>query len=268
MSFSVSRNGGQFEWGDRSVWSLFAQPTNALKPSFWHMIFDIVRFNTFAPDLLKARDADLNEMSVGEYLDLHSYSRAFRNDYLLPMTACVWSTAPDKCALEFPVITLIQFMWNHHLMTLGARPTWLAIPGGSKRYIDAVMQSVFPAREHRGAPVKKLLPRLLAGGKTKWTVETSGVSGERPWEGFDEVILACHGDQAMAILGDQATNEEKEILQHFETTSNIACLHSDTSVRISLPFIPLLLPFVPLLRTVPTASPQTPQHLVLLELPD
>jgi predicted NAD/FAD-binding protein len=232
MSFSVCRNSGQFEWAGRSIASVFAQPTNALKPSFWHMIYDIVRFNTFAPDILEDPNAELNEMSIGDYLDRECYSQAFRNDYLLPMTACVWSTPPDKCALDFPAVTLIRFMWNHHLLTLGARPTWLTIPNGSKRYIDAVMQSVFPAREHRYAKVVKILPKLLASGKTKWTVETGGVPGKRDWEGFDEVILACHGDQARAILGDHATNEEKEVLQHFQTTANTAYLHSDTSVSI------------------------------------
>ena len=105
MTFGISRDGGAFEWSGTSLGALFAQRSNILKPSFWRMIFDIVRFNQFALDLLSippcsAAAKEANEESIGQYLERNGYSDAFRDDYLIPMTACVWSTDADKCALD------------------------------------------------------------------------------------------------------------------------------------------------------------------------
>jgi predicted NAD/FAD-binding protein len=146
MTFGISRDAGAFEWSGTSLGALFAQSSNALRPSFWRMIFDIVRFNQFALDLLSippgsAAATKANGESIGQYLERNGYSDAFRDDYLIPMTACVWSTGADKCALEFPALTLVRFMWNHHLLTtVSERPPWLTVHGGSKNYIDAVMR--------------------------------------------------------------------------------------------------------------------------------
>ncbi|KAK5000591.1 hypothetical protein LTR66_000564 [Elasticomyces elasticus] len=167
MTFGVSRDNGAFEWAGTSLSAVFAQYTNIVRPSFWRMIFDIVRFNLFALDLLANVEESENaptgnangsvkksasrrkELSIGEYLEREGYSDAFKDDYLIPMTAAVWSTAPDKCALEFPAITLVRFMWNHHLLTtLAARPTWMTLEGGSKRYVDAVMKGVSADKVH------------------------------------------------------------------------------------------------------------------------
>ncbi|KAH7392524.1 amine oxidase-like protein [Pyrenochaeta sp. MPI-SDFR-AT-0127] len=230
MTFGISRDAGAFEWSGTSAQALFAQPENALKPSFWRMIFDIVRFNQFALDLLSAAPgssaaSDAAEMSIGEYLRREGYSAAFRDDYLIPMTACVWSTGADKCALEFPALTLVRFMWNHHLLsTISERPPWLTVQGGAKRYIDAVMKECINANTHLGTPVEAVTKRngqveLTLGGKAAGKTEV-----------FDEVVLACHGDQARWLLGDTLTAEEKEILGAFETTPNMAYLHSDTSL--------------------------------------
>jgi predicted NAD/FAD-binding protein len=121
MTFGVSRDHGMFEWAGTSLDSIFCQRTNILSPRFWRMVFDIVRFNQFALDLLTeddgTPDAILNGESkhirgetIGEYLEREGYSDAFRDDYLIPMTAAVWSTSPDKCSLEFPAVTLVRFM--------------------------------------------------------------------------------------------------------------------------------------------------------------
>jgi predicted NAD/FAD-binding protein len=141
------------------------------------------------------------------------------------MTACVWSTSADKCALEFPALTLIRFMWNHHLLsTISERPPWLTVEGGAKRYIDAVMRECKEAHLHLSTPVKSLTRRdgrieLELGGEEAGNTET-----------FDEVIMACHGDQARELLGSSATLDEEEILAAFETTPNTAYLHSDLSL--------------------------------------
>ena len=130
MTFGVSRDQGLFEWAGTSLAAVFAQRRNLLSPRVWRMIFDIIRFNQFALDLLKdgekgqvyqngngavngngkgVHKAETQE-TIGEYLDREGYSDAFRDDYLIPMTAAVWSTSPDKCSLEFPAVTLVRFM--------------------------------------------------------------------------------------------------------------------------------------------------------------
>lgn len=234
MTFGVSRDGGAFEWSGTSAGALFAQRGNALSPSFWRMIFDIVRFNIFALDLLSSPAAPSDELTIGEYLEREGYSDAFRDDYLIPMTACVWSTGPDKCALEFPALTLVRFMWNHHLLsTIAERPPWLTIERGSQRYIDAVVKECESAKLELGTSVDSL---KRVGERVELTL---GGKGSGRTEVFDEVVLACHGDQARWIMGGAALHDEKEILEAFETSPNTAYLHSDLSVSIliSNPFV-------------------------------
>ncbi|KAJ4368753.1 hypothetical protein N0V83_005835 [Neocucurbitaria cava] len=230
MTFGISRDRGAFEWSGTSGQALFAQPENAYKPSFWRMIFDIIRFNQFALDLLSIAPGSpaataATDMSIGEYLEREGYSDAFRDDYLIPMTACVWSTGADKCALEFPALTLVRFMWNHHLLsTVSERPPWLTVEGGSKRYIDVVMKECGNAQVHLGSPVEAV---DIQNGRVE--LKIGGKEKRREWV-FDEVVLACHGDQARRIVGNTATMEEKDILSAFETTPNTAYLHSDLSL--------------------------------------
>jgi len=226
MTFGVSRDYGLFEWSGTSLASIFAQKENILRPSFWRMIFDIIRFNLFALDVLTEVDGTLNndnEMSIGEYLDREGYSDVFRDDYLVPMTACVWSTDADKCALAFPAVTLIRFMWNHHLLsTIAKRPDWLTIPGGSKRYIDALMKDFPRSNVHLSTPVKSV--RNTADGQVVLLLD----NGKE--ETFDEVILACHGDQACKIIKPSASHLEMDIMQNFTTSPNKVYMHSDRSL--------------------------------------
>jgi len=113
MTFGVSRDYGLFEWSGTNLGAVFCQRKNIFSPKMWRMIFDIIRFNQFALDLLVSDDsgnAAGPEETIGEYLERNGYSDAFRDDYLIPMTAAVWSTSPDKCSLEFPAVTLIRFL--------------------------------------------------------------------------------------------------------------------------------------------------------------
>lgn len=228
MTFGVSRDGGAFEWSGTSLAALFAQRENMVRPAFWRMVFDIVRFNAFALDLLSPSSGGDAGLTIGDYLKREGYSDAFRDDYLIPMTACVWSTGPEKCALEFPAVTLVRFMWNHHLLsTVAARPPWLTVEGGAQKYIDAVVKVCAETRIELNTPVEAL--RRLPGARIEVTL---GGAREGDHELFDEVVLACHGDQARWIMGDAATPTEKEILDAFETTPNTAYLHSDLSVSV------------------------------------
>ncbi|KAK2070899.1 hypothetical protein P8C59_005361 [Phyllachora maydis] len=222
MTFSVSRDDGVFEWAGSSLSSLFCQGSNLFSPRMWRMIFDIIRFNQYALDLLKDRDDGKasDEETIGAYLERQGYSDAFRDDYLIPMTAAVWSTSPDKCSLQFPAVTLIRFLYNHHLLTTVAkRPEWLTIPGGSQQYIDMIMKG-FPANHlFLNTPVKS----VTNGDQGHVVVHLEGDKSEI----YDHVILAVHGDQAYSIIRESATQEETEILSCFQTSKNTAVLHSD-----------------------------------------
>ncbi|EGP91132.1 uncharacterized protein MYCGRDRAFT_32012 [Zymoseptoria tritici IPO323] len=246
MTFGVSRDHGAFEWSGEGR-GIFAQRRNIFRPRHWRMIFDIIRFNQFALDLLADEDASGLErlgsspehrkrsadISIGEYLDREGYSQGFRDDYLIPMTAAVWSTSPDKASLEFPARTLIRFMWNHHLLsTLAERPPWLTIPGGSKRYIDAIV-SQYPRGKlhvHTSCEVANVL-RQSKHGEGKVTVSwINSASGRIEGDTFDHAILACHGDESFVKASSSAQNvteEEYDIFSAFQTTENICYLHSD-----------------------------------------
>ncbi|POS85631.1 hypothetical protein EPUL_001169 [Erysiphe pulchra] len=237
MTFGVSRDKGLFEWAGSSLFSVFAQCSNLLSPRMWRMIFDIIRFNQFALDLLRNEDIDLEtkapkqnerqycnvreqELTIGEYLDREGYSDAFRDDYLIPMTASVWSTSPDKCSLQFPAKTLIRFMWNHHLLSIiTARPQWLTLKYGAKSYIDAVMKGFPPNHVFLNSPVKSVINE----GSSKVQIILSNGKSEI----YDHVIIATHGDQALKLIQDGSNPEERSILSGFKTSKNIAVLHSD-----------------------------------------
>lgn len=237
MTFGVSRDAGKFEWAGSSLAAIFAQRQNFFKPRMWRLIFDIIRFNQFALDLLAAKhesetDAsqsglqkgqpNTEEESIGHYLDREGYSQTFKDDYLIPMTAAVWSTSPDKASLDFPAITLVRFLWNHHLLnTISARPDWMTIPGGTQQYIDAVMADFPSERVHLRSKVTSLVPAKNGG---------VFLSVHDKVEVFGHVILATHGDEALEILGHAASEQEKEVLDGFKTSRNVAILHSDLSL--------------------------------------
>lgn len=242
MTFGVSRDEGLFEWSGTSLGSIFAQWSNLFSLRMWRMIFDIIRFNQYALDLLANEDeseVDVSGVSgvtekskkpqdvesIGHYLQREGYSDSFRDDYLIPMAAAVWSTSPDKTSLNFPAITLIRFLWNHHLLsTLATRPAWMTIPGGSQQYIDAVLKDFPKDSIHLNSRV----------------IGVEDINGkvilqfEEEEELFDHVVLACHGDQAMEIIKDSGTEEERSILSGFKTSQNVAYLHSDLSVSHDL----------------------------------
>ncbi|KAI0161388.1 FAD/NAD(P)-binding domain-containing protein [Xylariaceae sp. FL1272] len=231
MTFGVSRDRGKFEWAGTSLGAVFCQRKNILSPRMWRLIFDIVRFNQFALDLLRDDDFDSTGTqppdtrleTIGHYLNRHGYSDMFRDDYLIPMTAAVWSTSPDKCALEFPATTLVRFMWNHHLLsTVATRPDWLTLEGGAKSYIDAVMRGFPPNHLFLKTAVKHVCTER--DGRVKLHLENGKT------DIYDHVILATHGDQVLDIIGPTATDEEKSIMSKFVTSENTCVLHSDLSL--------------------------------------
>lgn len=238
MSFGVTRDGGDFEWSGNSLSAIFAQNWSFLSWRRWRLIFDIVRFNQFALDVIIRADESSNhpatpptdtssvrhydQESIGQYLDREGYSQTFKDDYLIPMTAMVWSTTPDKCSLHFPALTLIRFMWNHHLLnTITERAAWLTIPGGTRQYIDAVMKTFPKERVHLNTKVTAVVPETK--GKVRLRANEEDLL-------FDHVVLATHGDTAFDILKPVASKQEAAVLSGFRTNHNIAVLHSDLSL--------------------------------------
>ncbi|GAM84472.1 hypothetical protein ANO11243_024680 [Dothideomycetidae sp. 11243] len=244
MTFGVSRDGGKFEWSGNPE-GIFAQRRNIFSLRHWRMIFDIVRFNLFALDLLReddeiqagsrasgAANGSNAYKTIGTYLREQGYSQAFKDDYLIPMTAAVWSTSPDKASLDFPAITLVRFMWNHHLLsTIAARPLWLTIPGGSKKYIDAVINNADHKKFklHLHTAVQEV--RRTKDGRCRVVFSDPHTGPPRP-ETFDHVIFATHGDEILPMImpSESASPLEESILSNFKTTKNIAYLHSDLSL--------------------------------------
>ncbi|KAK6084542.1 amine oxidase [Seiridium cupressi] len=223
MTFGLSRDHGKFEWAGTGLDAVFCQRENIFSPKMWRLLFDIVRFNQFALDLLRDENAAANNTeTIGQYLERKGYSETFKNDYLIPMTAAVWNTSPDKCSLEFPAVALVRFMWNHHLLTtVSKRPDWLTVEGGAKSYIDAVVKGFPPNHLFLDTPVKHITNDK--DGRVRLHLE-NGKS-----EVYDHVILATHGDQAYQIIEPSATDEERVIMSSFKTSENTAVLHSDAT---------------------------------------
>ncbi len=218
MSFSVRlplAAGGRLEWAGTSINTLFAQRANLLRPGFLRMVADIVRFNRQASAMARAdRVADA---SLGRFLDEHGYSAQFRAWYLLPMAACIWSCPSDQM-LAFPLATFIRFCANHGLLQVSGRPQWRSVAGGARRYVDKLLAGI---PDHRlGTPVLSVT-RGTSGGARSVRVQTAAGS-----EQFDHVVLACHSDQALALL-DDARREEQSVLGAIRYQPNRAVLHTD-----------------------------------------
>jgi uncharacterized protein len=209
MSFSVRSEASGLEYNGTSVDGLFAQRRNLLRPSFLRMLADIARFNREAPELLGAAE----EISLQAYLREKRYSAAFIGDYLVPMGAAIWSTAPARM-LAFPARFFVRFLHNHGMLSVNDRPVWHVVRGGSARYVERLV-APFRDRIRLHTPVRTV--RRTAGSVI--------VNGEH----FDHVFFACHADQALALLAD-ATPREREVLGAFPYQENEAVLHTDTSL--------------------------------------
>ena len=212
MSFSVQVAAEQLEWSGTSLSTVFGDKRNLLRPEFWRMTRDMLRFNREALALLN--DPALTNLSVGEYLTRYSYSHAFRDGYLLPMAAAIWS-CPTHQMLDFPAQSFIRFFDPHGLLQLSNRPQWLTVRGGSRRYVERMAADIGEVLLNQ--PVQQV-SRLLAG------VEVATAQSRRR---FDQVVMACHSDQALTLLAD-ADDTERAILNAVQYQPNRAVLHTDS----------------------------------------
>ena len=190
MSFSVQVPDIGLEWSGSDLSTVFAQRSNLFKPRFWRMLRDILRFNRAAT--LLARTGGEDGLALGEYLDRHGYSREFRDWYLLPMAAAIWS-CPTRTMMAYPLSTFVRFCDNHGLLRVSGRPQWLTVRGGGREYVRRMCRQLDDVRVN--SPVR----RIVRDDDGAWLTTPHGV------ERFDQVVLACHSDQALAILGEEAT---------------------------------------------------------------
>ncbi|KRA15405.1 FAD-dependent oxidoreductase [Lysobacter sp. Root604] len=214
MSFSVRNEASGLEYNASTLDALFCQRRNLASPRFLGMVADLLRFYRQAPALL---DGEGDGPTLGEYLSEHRYGAAFRDEHLVPMASALWS-APSSAVLAFPARYLVRFMANHQMLQVAGRPQWAVVRGGSARYVDA-MRAGWRVRERLGCAVRALRRDAEA-------VEIESIHGS---ERYDHAVLACHSDQALALLAD-ADPREREILGAIPYQANEALLHTDAAV--------------------------------------
>ncbi len=214
MSFSVRLAAERLEWAGSNLATVFAQRRNLLRPAFWGMLSDILRFNKEAGAL--AQQSVDSAQSLGEFLDAGAYGRAFREWYLLPMAGAIWS-CPTTAMLQYPARTFFTFCANHGLLQVSDRPQWRTVNGGARSYVEKLASAIPDIRLNM--PVKQVV-RDPRGA----TLHFPGF----PAEHFDAVVLACHSDQALRLLGD-ADAAERRVLGAIAYQDNEVVLHTDES---------------------------------------
>ncbi|GAB7220473.1 NAD(P)/FAD-dependent oxidoreductase [Vibrio comitans] len=216
MSFSVRNDGNGLEYNGHALSTLFAQKRNWFNPKFYSFISEILRFNKLAKSL--AGDDLDKEQTLGSFLEQHEFSDYFSENYILPMGAAIWSSTLADMRV-FPLSFFLRFFLNHGLLDIKNRPQWYVIDGGSRAYIEPLTRG-FSDRILLNSPVERV-QRTPVGVRLL-------VNGD--WLQFDQVIFACHSDQALSILGEEQTQQESDILGDMRYQANEVVLHTDTSL--------------------------------------
>jgi predicted NAD/FAD-binding protein len=214
MSFAVSLDGGDLEYAGTDLNGLFAQRANLLRPQFWSMLQDLHRFYRQAPQNARTMSPDL---TLGQFLDAEGYGRPFQQDHLLPMAAAIWSASAETLR-DYPARHFIRFCENHGLLKLTDRPVWRTVHGGSREYVKKLTADIQQRWFGKGV-------RSIRRGPDAVIVTTRD-QADRP---YDHVVLACHADQALALLANP-TPSEQNLLGAFRYTENRAVLHSDATL--------------------------------------
>ncbi len=217
MGFSVSCKQTGLEYAGKNLNTIFAQRKNLLSPSFYTLLFDIMRFNKQAQKDYQEKTIPQGQ-TLGEYLDKNKYSETFSHNYLVPMGAAIWSASFDTMR-NFPIEFFIRFFFNHGLLDITNRPKWRVIDGGSNSYIPALTKS-YSDKIHLSSKIKTVI-------RTDKGAELHMQDGEI--QHFDQVVFACHSDQALALLHD-ATPLESELLNALPYEENSVVMHYDTSL--------------------------------------
>lgn len=214
MSFAVSCPETGFEYSSRGFRGFFAQRANLLRPLSYQLLKEITRFNRTAPRVLNQPENP--ELTLGDFLDEHKFRGVFLDYYLYPMASAVWSAASGTIR-AFPAQTLTRFFSNHGMLGINTHPKWKTIRGGSQAYIEPLTA---PYRERIQLEARILsISRAATGVTLKFF--------DRPPMDFDQVVFACNCDRVLPLL-EAPTDAERDILSHFTTSRNEACLHTDS----------------------------------------
>ena len=221
MSFALSTP--EVEWGSRGLSAIFAQPGLWRSPKFLLMVWEVIAFGRQAPEVLSG-DAKWEGVSLGEYLKQRRYSAFFCTHYVTPMCAAIWSCS-DADALAFPVVSMIRFWANHHLLDVVQRPVWRVLKGRSQAYVDACVAALraMGSEVHEGAKVQSVTRRAAGGVALR-------VAGRDAEQVFDHVVLATHSNVSLALLGEAAGAEEAAALADIKYQDNEVFLHTDLSL--------------------------------------
>ena len=217
MGFSVKSEKNDLEYAGHSLNGLFAQRSNLFRPSFIRMLRSMWRFNSEARSDLKGLDS---ETTLGEYLKSNGYPEEFIQHFIIPIGAAIWSTVPNQM-MDMPAIFFIRFFENHGMLQIVDRPNWWVITGGSKRYVEKMVDG-FENKIRLSSPVKNV---KREDGNITVQFGASSLDSEN----FDSVIFATHSNQSLAML-DAPTKEEIEILSAIKYQKNDALLHYDDSI--------------------------------------
>jgi predicted NAD/FAD-binding protein len=220
MSFSVRVPDHNLEWSGSTPNSVFAQRRNLLRPGFLRMLGEVLRFNKLATAIAEQNSGIQLQQPVGDFLKEQGFSREFRDWYFLPMIGCIWSCPTDQM-LRFPISSLIRFCHNHGLIQIAHRPQWFTVKGGARHYVKKMLRHIPDARLN--TPVLGVR-RLNANGTAGVLVMTRAGT-----ERFDDVVMACHSDQSLALLTDPS-DVEREVLGAIRYHPNRAVLHTDELV--------------------------------------
>ena len=212
MSFGVSLDNGRTEYSGTDLNGLFARRGNALKPGFWKMLIDILRFYNASEDWLNTLSP---AVTLRELLHSKRFSRQFITEHLIPMGAAIWSTPGDRM-LDYPALAFLRFCRNHGLLQLTDRPQWQTVEGGSREYVNRIISELGSrALNNRCVrQVKRMSDRVVISDRQ---------GGE--WE-FDHVVMACHADTSLELLSEP-DDVEQQLLGAFQFQRNRAVLHSD-----------------------------------------
>lgn len=222
MSFSVQVPDADLEWSGSNLDSVFAQRGNLFRPRFLGMLRDLLRFNRLATAIAERNEESSLQQPIGDFLAEHRFADSFRDWYLLPMLGCIWSCPTDQM-LRFPVATMIRFCHNHGLIRVSDRPQWYTVRGGSRHYVRRMLARIPDARLNTPVrAVRRVPPDSASAGV--W------VDTDRGSEHFDDVVLAGHSDQSLALLGAQASAAERAVLGAIGYHRNRALLHTDASM--------------------------------------
>jgi len=215
MSFAVSMDGGELEYSGGGMSGVFGQRRNLMRPRFWSMLADLVRFYRQAP--LDIGRIDDEHISLGDYLAKSKYGDAFRDDHLLPMASAIWSAPPAEM-LSYPAAAFIRFHDNHGLLQLRQRPTWETVVGGSRSYVERLTSSIADRiRLDTGVrDVRRVANEIII-------TDSKGQS-----ERYDHVVMGSHADQSLRMLADPSPGE-RDLLGAFRYSRNLAVLHTDES---------------------------------------